>query len=83
MVDEVNDTPILKVDDSIQQMQIQKLNVLRQKRDNTKVEELLTGIKQKAMTSENLMPIVIEAVENYCTLGEISHALRSVWGEHK
>ena len=38
-------------------------------------------IKDIANSAENLMPSVIEAVENKCTLGEIAHALRSVWGE--
>ena len=35
------------------------------------------------MTTENLMPYVIEAVENLCTLGEIADTLREVWGEYK
>jgi methylmalonyl-CoA mutase N-terminal domain/subunit len=36
-----------------------------------------------AKGTENLMPIVIEAVENYCTLGEIADQLRKVFGEYK
>ena len=39
--------------------------------------------KQAAIDNQNLMPVVIEAVENYCTLGEISDTLRSVFGEYQ
>jgi len=39
--------------------------------------------RQKAISNENLMPAVIEGVENYCTLGEISDVLREVFGEQK
>jgi methylmalonyl-CoA mutase N-terminal domain/subunit len=44
---------------------------------------MLALIIEKSATSDNLMPIVIEAVEAHCTLGEIAHALRSVWGEYR
>lgn len=40
-------------------------------------------IKLVAQSSENLMPSVVEAVENYCTLGEIADSLREVYGEFK
>jgi methylmalonyl-CoA mutase N-terminal domain/subunit len=47
------------------------------------VTNCLESIRQKAITNENLMPAVIIAVENYCTLGEISDVLRKVFGEYK
>ena len=40
-------------------------------------------IKEHAINNENLMPVVIDAVENFCTLGEISDVLRMVFGEYK
>lgn len=80
---EENDTPLLKIDDSIRQVQSEKLKALRAKRDNAKVEQCLRAIKEAAGTTQNLMPLVIEAVENLCTLGEISDTLRAVWGEYK
>ncbi|MBX9734285.1 MAG: hypothetical protein K2X37_09495, partial [Chitinophagaceae bacterium] len=46
------------------------------------VEESLLAIKKAATTNENLMPLVIAAVENYCTLGEIADTLRAVFGEY-
>ena len=71
------------VDDSIRQVQIDKINQLKNKRNTTKVAECLAEIKRRAQGTENLMPAVIEAVENDCTLGEISDELRSVFGEYK
>lgn len=83
VTEETNDTPLLKIDDSIRQVQSEKLKALRAKRDNAKVEQCLRAIKEAAGTTQNLMPLVIEAVENLCTLGEISDTLRAVWGEYK
>ena len=75
--------PSFKIDDSIRQLQSDKLASIRAKRDNKVVDRCLEDIKNKALGKENMMPSVIEAVENYCTLGEISNTLRSVFGEFK
>jgi methylmalonyl-CoA mutase, N-terminal domain len=81
VAEEKNDTPVFKIDDSIRKIQSDKLNQLRSNRNNELCNQLLDKIKQTANSTENMMPIVIEAVENKCTLGEIAHALRSVWDE--
>jgi methylmalonyl-CoA mutase, N-terminal domain len=81
--EENNDTPLLKIDDSIRVEQSKRLSELRSRRDNAKATESIQKIITAAKGDTNLMPIVIEAVENLCTLGEISHALRSVWGEYQ
>lgn len=75
--------PLLRIDDSIRQLQTEKLKQLRNNRDNAKVDQLLQIINDKAVSNENLMPAVIEAVENNVTLGEISDELRSVFGEYQ
>lgn len=82
-VKEEAQTDLLKIDDSIRQVQSDKLKALRAKRDNEKVTACLENIRGKAMSTENIMPAVIEAVENLCTLGEISDTLREIWGEYK
>jgi len=82
-VTETNKVPAFKIDDSIQQIQTEKLQKLRAKRDEQKVAAILEKIAHTATTSENIMPIVIEAVENLCTLGEIADSLRKVFGEHR
>ena len=72
-----------KIDDSIRQVQMDKLTELKLKRNAATVAQCLQAIKVAATSSTNLMPIVIDAVENYCTLGEISDELRKVFGEFK
>ncbi|MFY7652700.1 MAG: acyl-CoA mutase large subunit family protein [Chitinophagaceae bacterium] len=75
--------PVFKIDDSIRTIQSQKIEALKAKRDNEKVAACLLAIKEAAIGTTNLMPLVIDAVENLCTLGEISDTLRSVFGEYK
>ena len=72
-----------KIDDSIRQVQMDKLTALKLKRNAATVAQCLQAIKAAATSSTNLMPVVIDAVENYCTLGEISDELRKVFGEFK
>lgn len=75
--------PAFKIDESIQQQQIEKLHSLKARRDLAEVTKCLKRISAVAKTSENLMPAVLEAVESHCTLGEISDTLRAVFGEYK
>jgi methylmalonyl-CoA mutase, N-terminal domain len=80
---EKNTIPVFKIDEQVQSMQIEKLKALKLKRDNDKVLASLKNLTQKAVSGENLMPAVLEAVENYCTLGEIADELRKVFGEYR
>jgi methylmalonyl-CoA mutase, N-terminal domain len=75
--------PSFKIDDQIRQVQIDKLNKLKSERNNEKVAGCLRQIQACATNGDNLMPSVINAVENYCTLGEISDTLRIVFGEYQ
>ena len=75
--------PLLKIDDSIRLRQSEKLASLRARRDADAAARCLQAIRDTAATSANLMPCVIDAVENLCTLGEISDTLRAVWGEYR
>lgn len=83
VTDEVEKPPVFKIDDSIRQLQSEKLKALRAKRDNDKATASLEAIRKAAQGTDNLMPVVIEAVENLCTLGEIANILREEWGEFK
>ncbi len=80
---EVGQTKLLRVDDSIRKGQMEKLATLRASRDQAAAQKCLDLIKEKALTTENLMPCVIDAVEHLCTLGEIADTLRGVWGEYR
>jgi methylmalonyl-CoA mutase N-terminal domain/subunit len=75
--------PSFKVDDDIRLLQISKLKALRERRDQKRAENCLAKIKKDAVENTNLMPGVIDAVENLCTLGEIANVLREVFGEYK
>ena len=81
--EEKNKIPVFKVDEKVQSLQIEKLKALKLKRDNNKVSASLKALHSTAISNENLMPVVLEAVENYCTLGEIADELRKVFGEYK
>ncbi|MGC8819768.1 MAG: acyl-CoA mutase large subunit family protein [Fervidobacterium sp.] len=73
---------VLKVDPELELKQKQRLKKLREERDNEKVKKMLDKIKEVASTDENLFPYVLEAVKLYATVGEISNALREVFGEY-
>ena len=81
--DEKNRIPVFKIDEGIQKEQTDKLKRLRETRNNEACNAALEKIKQHAINGQNLMPVVIEAVECYCTLGEISDELRKIFGEYK
>jgi methylmalonyl-CoA mutase N-terminal domain/subunit len=75
--------PILRVDDSIRVQQIEKLKQVKAERDNEKVKADLARLDQAAKDGSNVMPIIIDAVENYASLGEIADTFRDVFGEYR
>ena len=74
---------ILKIDQSVIDRQIEQLKELRAKRDENRVESALNALTRIASGTENIVPYILEAVEAYATVGEISDVLRKVWGEYK
>jgi len=72
----------LKIDPKIEQEQHERLAALRASRDPQLVEGLLDKLENAANSDTNLMPVIIECVENRLTLGEICNRLRKVWGEY-
>lgn len=82
-VEEKDSIPVLRVDDSIRKLQSQRLSELRKSRNPARCDQVLQTLSDRASTGENIMPAVIEAVENHCTLGEIADTLREVFGEYK
>jgi len=75
--------PILRINDSIRQMQTQKLQQLKNERNNDLVISNLKQLGDAARENKNLMPFILGAVENYATLGEIADVLRQEFGEYK
>jgi methylmalonyl-CoA mutase N-terminal domain/subunit len=72
----------LRVDPAIEASQRERLRVVRESRDQRVADLLFKKLKSAAQGTENLMPILIECVENDITLGEICNTLRVVWGEY-
>ena len=75
--------PILRIDAEIERSQIARLNALRAKRDSARAQSALAELQRRATTTENLLPAILAAVEAYATVGEISDALRRVFGEYQ
>ena len=73
----------LKLDPAIEQSQRARLTALRERRDTSKVQELIGRLDSAARGSENIMPLFIECIEAQVTLGEICRLLRSIWGEYQ
>jgi methylmalonyl-CoA mutase N-terminal domain/subunit len=74
---------ILEIGTEVEEKQKESLSRLRQERDNQKVTQLLDEVRRVAEGDENIMPVLIEAVKAYATVGEISDALRDVFGEYR
>ena len=72
---------LLRVNDEAANIQIGRLEKLRNARDDGKVKTSLERLEQVAKTNDNTVPAILECVESYCTLGEISQVFRGVFGE--
>jgi len=81
--DEPLDLELLEIDENVGRRQLERLKKLKSRRDNDKVRQILDRVRQAAGSEGNIMPVLIEAVKAYATVGEISDALRDVFGEYK
>jgi methylmalonyl-CoA mutase N-terminal domain/subunit len=75
--------PTLRVDPAIEEAQAERVRALRARRDQPVVNAALDKLEEAAQGNENLLPRILEAVEAYATVGEISNCLRKVWGEYR
>ncbi|PSN83716.1 methylmalonyl-CoA mutase [Candidatus Marsarchaeota G2 archaeon ECH_B_SAG-F08] len=74
--------PIFRIDPEIERSQVERVKKLREKRDNRAVKLSLEELKQAANQNKNLVPYVLDCVNNYATLGEVIGALKEVYGEY-
>ena len=74
---------LLRVDPKVEQEQLANLQRLKRQRDNKKAREALDKLHSSAEKDQNLMPVMIDAVKAYATLGEITEVLKQVYGEYK
>ncbi len=82
-INEDTTIPILKVDERIERSQIERVRAVRERRDARRAENALIKLEEAAGGTENLLPCILDCVESYVTVGEISHRLRRVWGEYR
>jgi methylmalonyl-CoA mutase N-terminal domain/subunit len=82
-VEEKMELERLKVDPAIEHAQCVRLTELRLRRDDARASELMAHLESAARSTDNLMPLFIECVENDVTLGEICGVLRREWGEYQ
>ncbi len=84
-VDEEEDLriPILEMDPEGYNRQVNRLQTLREERDNERVEQTLNALRNAAESDANTMPYILDAVRAYATLGEITDILRDVFGEYR
>ncbi len=73
---------LMKIDEEVAGRQIAKLKDVKARRNNAKVTATLAAIEQAARGSGNLMPLILDAVREYATIGEICNTLRGVFGEY-
>jgi methylmalonyl-CoA mutase, N-terminal domain len=78
-----NEIPLLRIDPQIERDQVARLHALRAKRDSSGTQAALAELSRRASTTENLLPAILAAVEAYATVGEISDALRRLFGEYQ
>jgi methylmalonyl-CoA mutase N-terminal domain/subunit len=75
--------PTLRIEPEIERSQVARLNALRAKRDSARTKSALAELQRRAGTTENLLPAMLTAVEAHATVGEVSDALRRVFGEYR
>ena len=81
--DSENQIPIQRIDESLERKQVERLQALRARRDQSKWEKALDAVQSAARAGENVMPKILDAVEALATVGEISDAMRAVFGEYQ
>jgi methylmalonyl-CoA mutase, N-terminal domain len=75
--------PTFRLDPELERSQVEKLRQVRASRSAASVSEKLDALENTARSGENLMPSILDAAGVYCTVGEISDRLRTVFGEYR
>jgi len=73
----------LRVDPAMEKDQIERVRALRARRHSAATESSLTKLEAAARGTENVLPHMLDCVEAFATVGEISNRLRTVWGEYR
>jgi methylmalonyl-CoA mutase N-terminal domain/subunit len=71
------------MDDAARKLQLDRLAEVRRTRNTRAALGALARLRDSAQGNANLMPLLVECVEEYCTVGEITKELKDVWGEYR
>jgi len=82
-VDEDPEVDLEEVTEEDERRQIDRLESVREERDDEAVEAMLTALRETARGDDNLLPSIVDAVKTYATVGEISNVLRDEFGEYQ
>jgi methylmalonyl-CoA mutase N-terminal domain/subunit len=80
---EARPLPILKIDDAIEREQVERVGRVKAARDAAKVERRLKQLAEVCRNGGNVMPVLVDAVKDYVSLGEISDVYRQVFGLYR
>ena len=80
---EKHSPPILAIDPRVEREQVERLKAFRQKRDNSKHDQIQKELLKGAQDGVNLVPIILKAVHAHSTLGEITQTLEKVYGRYR
>jgi methylmalonyl-CoA mutase N-terminal domain/subunit len=83
VTNETNKGKTLRVNPSVRDEQVARLQALRARRDNARTQNALNALRDAARGASNLMPAILACVESYATLGEICDTLRKEFGEYR
>jgi methylmalonyl-CoA mutase N-terminal domain/subunit len=83
LMDDPIEVPILEMDPEGEQRQIERLNTLRRERDGREAARCLQALEAACRNGENVMPRLLDAVNAYCTLGEMTDVMREVFGVYQ
>jgi len=75
--------PLQRIDEALERKQVERVRGLRARRASGPWKQGIDAVRAAAGTGENLMPKILAAVEAYATVGEISDAMRGVFGEYQ
>jgi methylmalonyl-CoA mutase N-terminal domain/subunit len=81
--DESSSIEVFQVDPELEQQQVQRVQQVRQARNQSQWRAALDAVAHAAKSSDNLVPPIIAAVESHATVGEIADTLRAVFGEYR
>ena len=81
--DNIGNYKTMEINDNSVSIQLNRLKDFKTSRDNNLVKEKLNSLHTIALSSQNIIPTIIECVKSECTIGEISDQLRDVFGEYQ